>query len=163
MGEKEWPHEPTAIGVPSGWFVGVGWALPLSAVIRPDPGQTTGMLQLWMAAGGNGMRLKPVERAMDENGRLAGAPCSHGLRALARDGGMRQDRGHPEQSLNRPQVRRRQSERMPGAGRLGVVGMRRGLRRLADASAETMQADGDPCRGLAPDHRLSEVRPQREP
>lgn len=61
VGEEERPHEPTAIGVPSGWFARAGWVVAPS----PDPGQTTGMLQLSMAPGGNGMKRSPVERAGD--------------------------------------------------------------------------------------------------
>ena len=59
-------------------------------------------------------------------------------------------------------MRRRQDRESEclGLGGLGDVGIRRGRQRLAGASAETMQADGDPCRGLRPGHLLSEVRPQ---
>ena len=64
---EQWPHELTAIGVPASWFVRVDCVVLPSAVIPPDPGQATGMLQVWMAPNADGAILSRVERAVDEN------------------------------------------------------------------------------------------------
>lgn len=81
-------REALASRANSGWrLVGrarhwrTGLLLLPSAVMRPEPGQTTGMLQIWQGAGRRwheASATRPVGRAMDENRTLAGS--GHGVR-----------------------------------------------------------------------------------